>query len=70
VRTSGRCALPHKHERQIPRKSTWPHGTPSGGVRDNARCEQLGARVIPSPDEAGVLRFRDLDGISLELKAV
>jgi catechol 2,3-dioxygenase-like lactoylglutathione lyase family enzyme len=30
----------------------------------------LGARVIPSPDEAGVLRFRDLDGITLELQTV
>jgi catechol 2,3-dioxygenase-like lactoylglutathione lyase family enzyme len=30
----------------------------------------LGARVVPSPDEPGVLRFRDLDGLSLELKAV
>jgi hypothetical protein len=25
--------------------------------------------VIPSPDEAGVLRFRDLDGITLEIRA-
>lgn len=31
---------------------------------------KLGAQVIPSPDEVDVLRFRDLDGISLELKAV
>lgn len=30
----------------------------------------LGARVIPSPDEADVLRFQDLDGLTLELKAV
>jgi catechol 2,3-dioxygenase-like lactoylglutathione lyase family enzyme len=35
-----------------------------------AGLAKLGAMVIPSPDEAGVLRFRDLDGISLELKAV
>jgi catechol 2,3-dioxygenase-like lactoylglutathione lyase family enzyme len=28
---------------------------------------KLGATVAPSPDEPGVLRFRDLDGISLEL---
>jgi predicted enzyme related to lactoylglutathione lyase len=31
---------------------------------------RLGAQVIPSPDEADVLRFRDIDGITLELKAV
>jgi catechol 2,3-dioxygenase-like lactoylglutathione lyase family enzyme len=30
----------------------------------------LGARVIPSPDEPDALRFRDLDGLSLELKAI
>jgi catechol 2,3-dioxygenase-like lactoylglutathione lyase family enzyme len=35
-----------------------------------AGLAKLGAKVIPSPDEQGVLRFRDLDGISLELKAV
>lgn len=35
-----------------------------------AGLAKLGARVIPSPDEADVLRFRDPDGISLELKAV
>ena len=35
-----------------------------------AGLTKLGARILPSPDEAGVLRFRDLDGISLELKAV
>jgi catechol 2,3-dioxygenase-like lactoylglutathione lyase family enzyme len=29
---------------------------------------RLGATVVPSPDEPGVLRLRDLDGISLELK--
>lgn len=32
-----------------------------------AGVERLGARVLPSPDEAGVLRFRDLDGLSFEL---
>jgi hypothetical protein len=31
--------------------------------------QKLGAQVIPSPDEAGVLRFRDLDGITLEIRA-
>jgi catechol 2,3-dioxygenase-like lactoylglutathione lyase family enzyme len=35
-----------------------------------AGLARLGARVIPSPDEAGVLRFQDPDGVSLELKAV
>ena len=35
-----------------------------------AGLAKLGAMVIPSPDESGVLRFRDLDGIALELKAV
>jgi catechol 2,3-dioxygenase-like lactoylglutathione lyase family enzyme len=35
-----------------------------------AGLTKLGARVIPSPDESDVLRFRDLDGITLELKAV
>ena len=34
--------------------------------RDDRPC-QLGATVVPSSDEPGVLRFRDLDGISLEL---
>jgi Glyoxalase-like domain len=29
----------------------------------------LGATIVSSPDEADVLRFKDLDGISLELKA-
>jgi len=29
---------------------------------------KLGATVVPSSDEPGVLRFRDLDGISLELR--
>lgn len=32
-----------------------------------AGLTRLGARVIPSPDEAGVLRFRDPDGIAVEL---
>ena len=35
-----------------------------------AGLTKLGAQVIASPDEAGVVRFRDLDGISLELKGV
>jgi hypothetical protein len=35
-----------------------------------AGLTKLGAQVIPSPDETGVVRFRDLDGISLELKGV
>ena len=35
-----------------------------------AGLTKLGARVIPSSDESDVLRFRDLDGITLELKAV
>jgi catechol 2,3-dioxygenase-like lactoylglutathione lyase family enzyme len=30
---------------------------------------KLGATLVPSPDEADVLRFKDLDGISLELRA-
>jgi hypothetical protein len=30
---------------------------------------KLGATIVPSPDEPGVLRLRDLDGISLELRA-
>jgi catechol 2,3-dioxygenase-like lactoylglutathione lyase family enzyme len=33
----------------------------------SAGLAKLGATVIPSPDEPDVLRFRDLDGISLEL---
>jgi hypothetical protein len=33
-----------------------------------AGLARLGATVIPAPDESDVLRFRDLDGISLELK--
>jgi catechol 2,3-dioxygenase-like lactoylglutathione lyase family enzyme len=33
-----------------------------------AGLTKLGARVMPSPDEADVLRFRDLDGLSLELR--
>jgi catechol 2,3-dioxygenase-like lactoylglutathione lyase family enzyme len=35
-----------------------------------AGLAKLGAQVIPSVDEADVIRFRDLDGISLELKQV
>ena len=31
---------------------------------------KLGGEVVPSPDEPDVLRFRDRDGISVELKAV
>jgi catechol 2,3-dioxygenase-like lactoylglutathione lyase family enzyme len=34
-----------------------------------AKLTSLGARVIPSPDEPDVLRFRDLDGISLEIRS-
>jgi predicted enzyme related to lactoylglutathione lyase len=30
---------------------------------------RLGAKVVPAPDEAGTLRFTDLDGISVELNA-
>ena len=33
-----------------------------------AGLAKLGATVVPSSDEPGVLRFRDLDGISLELR--
>jgi catechol 2,3-dioxygenase-like lactoylglutathione lyase family enzyme len=32
--------------------------------------KKLGAEVLPSPDEADVLRFKDVDGITAELKAV
>jgi predicted enzyme related to lactoylglutathione lyase len=35
----------------------------------SAGLTKLGATVLPSPDEPGVLRFRDLDGIPLELKS-
>jgi catechol 2,3-dioxygenase-like lactoylglutathione lyase family enzyme len=35
-----------------------------------AGLRKLGAEVVPSPDEAEVVRFRDPDGISVELKAV
>jgi catechol 2,3-dioxygenase-like lactoylglutathione lyase family enzyme len=35
-----------------------------------AGLRRLGANVVPSPDEPDVVRFRDLDGISAELKAV
>jgi catechol 2,3-dioxygenase-like lactoylglutathione lyase family enzyme len=34
------------------------------------RLEQLGAVILPSPDEPGVLRFRDLDNIVVELQPV
>ena len=34
-----------------------------------AALTKLGATILPSPDEPDVLRFRDLDGIPLELKA-
>ena len=30
---------------------------------------KLGAKIVPAPDEVGVLRFTDLDGISVELNA-
>jgi catechol 2,3-dioxygenase-like lactoylglutathione lyase family enzyme len=32
--------------------------------------KKLGSEVLPSPDEPDVLRFRDIDGITVELKAV
>jgi hypothetical protein len=35
-----------------------------------AGLRKLGAEVVASPDEAGVVRFRDPNGISAELKAV
>jgi len=34
-----------------------------------AALKKLGAAIVPSPDEASVLRFRDLDGITVELVA-
>jgi catechol 2,3-dioxygenase-like lactoylglutathione lyase family enzyme len=34
-----------------------------------AGLTKLGAQIIPSPDEQDVLRFRDIDGISVELTA-
>jgi catechol 2,3-dioxygenase-like lactoylglutathione lyase family enzyme len=34
-----------------------------------AALKKLGASIMPSPDEASVLRFRDLDGITVELVA-
>ncbi len=34
-----------------------------------AGLTRLGARLLPSPDEADILRFRDLDGLTVELKA-
>jgi hypothetical protein len=30
---------------------------------------KLGATILATPDERDVLRFRDLDGIALELRA-
>jgi catechol 2,3-dioxygenase-like lactoylglutathione lyase family enzyme len=33
----------------------------------NAGLTKLGATIVPSPDEPDVVRFRDLDGISVEL---
>jgi catechol 2,3-dioxygenase-like lactoylglutathione lyase family enzyme len=36
----------------------------------SAGLRRLGATVVSSSDEADVVRFRDLDGISVELKAV
>jgi catechol 2,3-dioxygenase-like lactoylglutathione lyase family enzyme len=33
-----------------------------------SRLQQLGAKVLPSPDEPDVLRFQDLDGIVVELR--
>ncbi len=35
-----------------------------------AGLKKLGAEVVASPDEADVLRFRDRDGISVELKRI
>jgi catechol 2,3-dioxygenase-like lactoylglutathione lyase family enzyme len=35
----------------------------------SAALTKLGATITPSPDEPEVLRFKDLDGISLELRA-
>jgi catechol 2,3-dioxygenase-like lactoylglutathione lyase family enzyme len=35
-----------------------------------AGLRKLGAEVLASPDETDVVRFRDVDGISVELKAV
>jgi catechol 2,3-dioxygenase-like lactoylglutathione lyase family enzyme len=35
-----------------------------------AGLKKIGVEVLPSPDEPGVLRFRDNNGIMLELKAV
>jgi hypothetical protein len=34
----------------------------------SAGLTKLGATMVPSPDESDVLRFRDLDGISFELR--
>jgi catechol 2,3-dioxygenase-like lactoylglutathione lyase family enzyme len=33
-----------------------------------AGLQKLGAEIVASPDESGVVRFRDLNGISVELK--
>ena len=38
--------------------------------RELTYLRKLGGEVVPSPDEPDVLRFRDRDGISVELKAV
>jgi len=35
-----------------------------------ARLRQLGATVVPSPEEPDVLRFLDIDGIAVELRVV
>ena len=35
-----------------------------------ARLRQLGATVVPSPEEPDVLRFLDIDGIAIELRVV
>lgn len=35
-----------------------------------AKLAELGAEVLPAPEESGVLRFRDPDGITVELVAV
>jgi hypothetical protein len=32
--------------------------------------KKLGSEILPSPDEPDVLRFKDLDGITLEVRAV
>ncbi len=35
-----------------------------------ARLQQIGAKIVPSPDEPDVLRFLDIDGIAVELRVV